>query len=99
MNPVGLVLRGAIRGYQLLLSPVIPASCRFTPSCSAYAMDAIKHHGPLSGSWLAAKRLCRCHPWNDGGFDPVPPARASHTTITPSETDAAGLSRPSLKAG
>jgi putative membrane protein insertion efficiency factor len=74
MNPIGLVIRGLIRLYQLLLSPVLPASCRFTPSCSAYAMEAVKVHGPLAGSWLGAKRICRCHPWNDGGYDPVPPA-------------------------
>jgi len=94
MNPVGVVLRGAIRGYQLLISPVLPASCRFTPSCSAYAMDAIAQHGPMAGIWLATKRLCRCHPWNDGGFDPVPPARDPT-----SKTDGAGMSRPSPNAG
>lgn len=74
MNPIGLGMRGMIRLYQLLLSPVLPASCRFTPSCSTYAMDAIAEHGPVAGSWLGVKRICRCHPWNDGGFDPVPPA-------------------------
>lgn len=78
MNPIGLVIRGLIRLYQLLLSPVLPASCRFTPSCSAYAMEAVKIHGPLAGSWLGAKRICRCHPWNDGGYDPVPPASIDH---------------------
>lgn len=72
MNPVGLAMRGMIRGYQLLVSPVLPASCRFVPSCSRYAMDAIGRHGPLTGTWLAARRICRCHPWNDGGYDPVP---------------------------
>lgn len=72
MNPVGLAMRGTIRLYQLLVSPVLPASCRFTPSCSSYAMEAIAAHGPLGGSWLAARRICRCHPWNDGGYDPVP---------------------------
>ncbi len=72
MNPVGLALRGLIRGYQLLVSPVLPASCRFMPSCSSYAMEAIHSHGPVAGSWLAARRICRCHPWNDGGYDPVP---------------------------
>ncbi|OAN55189.1 membrane protein insertion efficiency factor YidD [Paramagnetospirillum marisnigri] len=72
MNPVGLALRGLIRSYQLLVSPILPASCRFVPSCSAYAMDAIQTHGPLGGSWLAARRICRCHPWHDGGYDPVP---------------------------
>ncbi|MBI5162659.1 MAG: membrane protein insertion efficiency factor YidD [Magnetospirillum sp.] len=72
MNPASLALRGLIRAYQLLLSPVLPASCRFHPSCSAYAFDAVGRHGALRGSWLAVKRLARCHPWNDGGFDPVP---------------------------
>jgi putative membrane protein insertion efficiency factor len=85
MNPIGLVMRGLIRLYQLLLSPVLPASCRFTPSCSAYAMEAITEHGPVAGSWLGVKRICRCHPWNDGGYDPVPPAN----------TDQCGHLRPS----
>lgn len=85
MNPVGLAMRGLIRAYQLLVSPVLPASCRFAPSCSSYAMEAIRVHGPLGGSWLAARRICRCHPWNDGGYDPVPlPSRhtPSHHTST-----------------
>ncbi|MGE5545403.1 MAG: membrane protein insertion efficiency factor YidD [Solirubrobacterales bacterium] len=72
MSPAGLALRGMIRAYQLLLSPVLPASCRFMPTCSAYAMEAVAKHGAVSGSWLAVRRICRCHPWNDGGYDPVP---------------------------
>ncbi|KIL98042.1 Protein YidD [Paramagnetospirillum magnetotacticum MS-1] len=85
MNPIGLVMRGLIRLYQLLLSPVLPASCRFTPSCSAYAMQAIRDHGPVGGSWLGLKRICRCHPWNDGGYDPVPPAHTERGgTLCPS---------------
>jgi uncharacterized protein len=76
MNPVGSALRGMIRGYQLFVSPVLPASCRFLPSCSSYAMEAIARHGAIGGSWLAARRICRCHPWNDGGFDPVPEPKA-----------------------
>ncbi|HEY7637952.1 MAG TPA: membrane protein insertion efficiency factor YidD [Gemmatimonadales bacterium] len=61
-----------IRGYQRLLSPLLPPSCRFYPSCSQYALEAINRHGALKGSWLAACRLARCHPFNAGGFDPVP---------------------------
>jgi len=61
-----------IRGYQLLLSPLLPPSCRFTPSCSQYALEAVTRHGALRGSWLAARRLARCHPFHPGGFDPVP---------------------------
>lgn len=66
------VIRGAIRAYQLLVSPVLPGSCRFTPSCSEYAHDAIGRLGVLAGGWLAVKRLVRCHPWGSSGFDPVP---------------------------
>lgn len=61
-----------VRAYQLILSPVLPPSCRFTPSCSAYAHEALSRHGAVRGSWLAARRLARCHPWNPGGYDPVP---------------------------
>ena len=61
-----------IRGYQRLLSPLLPPSCRFYPSCSQYALEALNRHGALKGSWLAARRLARCHPFNAGGFDPVP---------------------------
>ncbi len=66
------VLALLIRGYQRLLSPLLPPSCRFHPSCSQYALEAIHRHGALKGSWLAVRRLARCHPFNAGGFDPVP---------------------------
>lgn len=79
MSPAGLVLRGMIRGYQLLISPVLPPACRFVPNCSAYAMEAVARHGAVRGSWLAARRVCRCHPWNDGGYDPVPEVNAKIT--------------------
>ena len=62
----------AIRGYQKLISPALPPSCRFYPSCSQYAIEAIARHGALRGSWLAARRLARCHPFHPGGVDPVP---------------------------
>ena len=67
----GLLL-GAIRAYRLLLSPWWGGQCRFSPTCSDYAAEAITRHGSLSGSWLALRRLARCHPWCAGGFDPVP---------------------------
>lgn len=63
---------GLIRIYQLCLSPFLGANCRFYPSCSAYAIEAINKHGALKGSYLAILRLGRCHPWCDGGHDPVP---------------------------
>jgi uncharacterized protein len=66
------LLRVAVRGYRYFLSPLLPASCRFHPSCSAYAEEALAKHGLLRGSWLAAGRVCRCGPWHHGGYDPVP---------------------------
>jgi len=66
-------LAGAVRGYQLTLRGVIGAHCRFEPSCSHYAIGALHAHGALRGTALAAKRLLRCNPWNEGGYDPVPP--------------------------
>ena len=74
-DPLSLMLRGLIRVYQLFISPILPASCRYLPTCSAYGLEAIQVHGPLKGSWLTAKRLLRCHPWGGSGYDPVPPAR------------------------
>ncbi|HET9466482.1 MAG TPA: membrane protein insertion efficiency factor YidD [Gemmatimonadales bacterium] len=61
-----------IRGYQLVISPALPPRCRFTPSCSQYALEAVTRHGALKGTWLATRRLVRCHPFHPGGFDPVP---------------------------
>ena len=72
---VGWVLRGVIRVYQLGIAPVLPASCRYYPSCSHYAAEAIASHGPWRGAGLGLRRLARCHPWGGGGYDPVPPAR------------------------
>ena len=61
-----------IRGYQLLISPLLGNHCRFYPSCSQYAREAIERHGALRGGWLAIRRVLRCHPWHPGGVDPVP---------------------------
>lgn len=61
-----------IRGYQLTLSRVLPPSCRFTPTCSVYTYQAIEKYGFFKGGWLGAKRISRCHPFNPGGYDPVP---------------------------
>lgn len=65
-------LLALIRGYQRWISPGLPAACRFTPSCSQYALEAIQKYGALKGSWLAARRLGRCHPFHAAGHDPVP---------------------------
>ncbi len=64
----------AVRAYQWVLSPILPVSCRFEPTCSAYAVEALGRHGALRGGWLALRRLARCHPWGSAGYDPVPPA-------------------------
>ena len=72
MNIPQKMLWGLIRGYQLFISPVLPGSCRYEPSCSAYAAEAVIRHGALKGGWLALKRLLRCNPLGGWGYDPVP---------------------------
>ncbi len=71
------LLLAAITGYRRFISPLIPPRCRFAPSCSAYALQAVAEHGAARGAWLAVRRVGRCHPFNPGGFDPVPPRPAS----------------------
>jgi putative membrane protein insertion efficiency factor len=66
------VLLSALRGYQYALRPLMGANCRFFPSCSDYAHEAVERHGAAKGVWLAARRLARCHPYHPGGYDPVP---------------------------
>ena len=61
-----------IRGYQKFISPLFPPTCRFTPTCSAYAVTSVERYGVFRGGWLAVRRIARCHPWNPGGYDPVP---------------------------
>ena len=75
MNLYESCVMGALRAYKLTLSPLIGRQCRFLPTCSEYAAQALIGHGPGRGSWLAAKRLCRCHPWGGAGYDPPPPPR------------------------
>ena len=67
-----------VRSYQLLISPLLLPRCRYTPSCSSYAIEALAKHGPLHGGWMATKRVCRCHPLTQGGYDPVPLKRHPH---------------------
>lgn len=82
-------MRGAVRAYQLVVSPLLPPSCRFLPSCSDYAIEAIARHGAVRGGGLALWRLARCHPWGGSGYDPVPPPtrlRAPDPTDKPDST-------------
>ena len=69
---LGWLLMLPIRFYRKFISPFTPPSCRFTPTCSEYAIEAISKHGPFKGTWLAIKRVLRCHPWGGSGYDPVP---------------------------
>ena len=82
------VLIWLLKGYRFAISPLYGQVCRFHPTCSAYALEAVTEHGALRGSWLAVRRVGRCHPWNPGGYDPVPPRRpaAPSTPSTPSST-------------
>jgi len=74
-TPVQRALIGLVRGYQVLFSPMLGNACRFEPSCSRYAIEALRTHGAGPGSYLTLRRLARCHPWCAGGLDPVPPRR------------------------
>lgn len=65
----------SIRFYQRVISPAVPPACRYHPTCTYYAIEAIEVHGPIVGLWMAIKRICRCHPWGGHGFDPVPPKK------------------------
>ena len=72
MSPASLLLKGLIHGYRLLISPVLGPHCRYAPTCSAYALEAVGRFGAFRGGWLALRRILRCHPWGGAGHDPVP---------------------------
>lgn len=74
-SAVAWLLMQPIKAYRVVLSPLLGPSCRFVPSCSAYALEALQVHGALRGSWLAVRRIGRCHPFRPGGYDPVPPPK------------------------
>ena len=76
-SPLACILATLIRGYRLV-SGLLPPRCRFYPSCSAYGLEAIETHGAIRGSWLAVRRITRCHPWNPGGIDRVPARPHTH---------------------
>ena len=73
MSPLAWPLIGLVTAYRWLVSPLLGANCRYSPSCSQYAIEALRRHGAIRGSWLALGRMSRCHPWGGHGYDPVPP--------------------------
>ncbi len=89
------VLRGAVRTYQLTLRPMIGANCRYEPSCSHYAMAVLSSHGAARGSWLAAKRILRCHPLAAGGYDP-PPEPPPIAGVPGTEAPSPALANPNI---
>ena len=72
-----MALIGLVKAYRLLISPALGSNCRFDPSCSAYSLQALNQHGAMAGSYLTLRRLGRCHPWCEGGHDPVPPFKSA----------------------
>jgi uncharacterized protein len=83
VSPAARALAAAVRFYRRFISPALPPTCRFYPSCSAYALEALQVHGALRGTRLAVLRLLRCHPWHPGGVDPVPPAASTAPNADP----------------
>jgi putative membrane protein insertion efficiency factor len=84
---VRYVLIGLLRAYRFAISPLYGQVCRYHPSCSAYALEAVTEHGSLRGSWLAVRRVARCHPWAPGGYDPVPPVSSMGRGTPSTEVD------------
>ena len=82
MSLAASLLRALVLAYRWTLSPVLGPRCRFLPTCSQYALEALARHGALTGSWLVVRRLARCHPWGGSGYDPVPPAADGHLCHT-----------------
>lgn len=88
MSPPARALVAVVSAYRRFLSPLLGQRCRFAPTCSAYAVEALATHGAGRGSWLAVRRISRCHPFNPGGHDPVPPGRSATMDVTPPSTAA-----------
>lgn len=72
ISPLRMLMIALLQIYRFGISPILPASCRFSPTCSAYALEAVRRYGVITGGWLGLRRLARCHPWGDCGHDPVP---------------------------
>ena len=79
MKVIAMAMRGLIRGYQYTLASLMGGQCRYHPSCSEYAIEAIETHGSFKGFWLGLRRIVRCNPWGGSGYDPVPPGRSTRS--------------------
>ena len=79
MSPLARIVALPVRAYRLIGSPWVGHNCRYQPTCSAYALEALEKHGALKGTWLALRRIGRCHPWGSDGYDPVPPGKDDET--------------------
>lgn len=93
MSPLAQLFRGFVRAYQLVLSPLLGRQCRFLPTCSHYAMEALERHGAMKGGWLAFRRILRCHPFAAAGYDPVPDRGPAPGTSHTSPAAPAGRER------
>ena len=89
------LLMGLVRGYRLLLSPWLGSACRFEPTCSVYALQALEKYGATGGSYLTIRRLARCHPWCDGGHDPVPQQKPRLFSFLDNASDSSATTQPS----
>ncbi len=90
MTPLAWVISLPVRAYRILFSPWVGFNCRYQPTCSAYALEALERHGAIRGAWLAARRIGRCHPWGHSGYDPVPGADPAHDACRQKGHDHAG---------
>ena len=93
MSPLAHLFRGFVRAYQVALSPLLGRQCRFLPTCSHYAMEALERHGAVKGGWLAFRRMLRCHPFAAAGYDPVPDAGPAPGTASAPPAAPAGRDR------
>ncbi|MGO1080017.1 membrane protein insertion efficiency factor YidD [Inquilinus sp. CA228] len=94
MSPLAHGLRALVIGYRYSLSALIGRQCRFAPTCSAYAIEAIERHGAIAGGWLALRRIARCHPWGGSGYDPVPDAPTKNAGGSGRDACCGGTARP-----
>ena len=94
MSPLAHAMRALVIGYRYSLSALLGRQCRFAPTCSEYAIEAIERHGAIAGGWLALRRIARCHPWGGSGYDPVPETLTEHAGGPGRDARCGGAARP-----